>query len=459
MSATIAIIVWFLAATVSLVRPRIGAALIWPAIWLYPNSALYGTLPLNVRFDDLWVVFMFLLAVSYARGRGGGVLFWLAIVWAFSLILGNLAGLFVAKGLVAGGLEWQQIVKSGLKTLIAPMTVYVLTVFLQEERHVLGHLKAMGLAAAAAGILGIAMVHFPAVLSMFFIPGIRVIGFQVVGTLEMVEAGVLVARRAQGAVGTVGLAIILMNAALLALCMAIYYVRHRDRLLFACIGGVCLIGLGYTATRGAIGGLMGAILWGILFTRRRWALVAISLAGAAFLLAQAGLLERIMLRVTGPAGAHETPLLEGLAARFAIWKTFVENFSPIYLLTGMGMATVMRVAKGTAHNSYLGAFVYSGIVGVAVMTATVVRAWTLGRRLRTAADSLSQGLGVYLTMFLVGLLVYGIVAEVFQQNLSMQLLFAGMVLAEKRLAQSLAAQAGEQAPQMVSGQEGYRLAY
>lgn len=454
MTATIAIIVWFLAATVSLVRPRIGAALIWPAIWLYPNAALYGTAPLNVRFDDLWVVFMFLLAVAYARGRGGGTLFWLAVVWAFSLILGNLAGLFVA-----GGLEWQQIVKSGLKTLITPMTVYVLTVFLQEERHVLGHLKAIGLAAAAAGILGIAMVHFPAVLSMFLIPGVRVIGFQVVSSLEMVEAGELVTRRAQGAVGGVGLAMILMSAALLALCMAIYYFRRRDRLLFACIAGVCVIGLGYTATRGAIGGLMGALLWGILFTRRRWALVAVSLAGAAFLLAQAGLLERIMLRVTGPVGVQETPLLEGLAARFAIWKTFVENFSPIYLLTGMGMATVIRTAKATAHNSYLGAFVYSGIVGVAVMTATVVRVWTLGKRLRTAADSLSQGLGVYLTMLLVGMLVYGIVAEVFQHNLLMQLLFAVMVLAEKRLAQSLAAQAGEQAPQMVSGQEGYRLAY
>jgi len=431
MAVTIAIMVWFVAAGVALVRPKWGVALIWPAIWLYPNTALYGTLPLNVRLDDLWMVFMFLLAIFYARGRSGtGPVFWLAMAWAFSLVLGDFAGFFIT-----GGIGWQQVVKGGLKTLYVPMTAYILTVFIREERDVWNHLKAMGLAAAAAAILSIAMVYFPTALRMFLIPSAQVIGFQVYSALELIEAGEIGARRAQGAVGTMTLAAILMSASLLALCMLIYRVRQSGRGFFAVIALVCLVGLGYTATRGAIGGFVGAILWGMLFTRRRGTLIAIGLMGAAILVVQGGVLERVLLRVTGTAGAGETPLMAGLAKRFVIWGAFVDHFSPIYLFTGMGMSSVMHLQKATAHNSYLGAFVYGGMFGVAVMVAIIVRVWKLAKRLRMAADAFSQGLGVYLAMFLVGMMLFGMVVEMFQHAGAMQMLFAATVLADRRLAQ------------------------
>jgi hypothetical protein len=438
-TVTVVIIVWALAAGVALARPKWGAMLIWPAIWLYPNSALYGTLPLNVRFDDLWVVFMFVLALFYAGGCGGtSTLFWLAVAWAASLILGNLAGFFIG-----GGLEWQQIVKNALKLLYVPMTTYVLIVFLQTERDIVNHVKAVGLAAAAAGALGIAMVYFPAALSMFMIHTYKVIGFQVVSQLELVEAGEVIARRAQGAVGTMALAIILLNAAVLALCMVLYQPRGKGRAYFTVIAGVCLVALGYTATRGAIGGLIGALVWGMIFTRRRGLLVAISVVGLVLLLTQGQLLERILLRVTGAPGAQEAPFWQGLADRLGIWKMFAENFSPVYLFTGMGMSTVMRLAKGTAHNSYLGAFVYGGLPGAAIFIGIITRAWSLWRRARLNTDPLCEALAAYLAMFMVGLLVFGMVVEAFQQTTSMQLMFAVMLFVEKRLSQVQAApQAG-----------------
>ena len=105
----------------------------------------------------------------------------------------------------------------------------------------------------------------------------------------------------------------------------------------------------------------------------------------------------------------------------------------------MGMSSVLHIQKATAHNSYLGAFVYGGMFGVAVMAAIIVRVWKLGKRLREAADAFSQGLGVYLAMFLIGMMLFGMVAELFQQTTGMQLVFAGMVLAERRLAQVQAA--------------------
>ncbi|MBM4017305.1 MAG: hypothetical protein FJ288_03100 [Planctomycetes bacterium] len=435
MFITLAIVAWFVAAVAAMLRPKWGAMLIWPAVWLYPNSALYGTLPLNIRFDDLWLVFMFVLAILYAGGRGGtSTLFWLAVAWAFSMILGNFAGFFIS-----GGFAWQQIVKSALKTLYVPMTAYVISVFVQTEKDLVDYMKAMGLAAAAAGVLGIAMVYFPTALSMFLIPGARVIGFQVVTALEMVEAGEIVARRAQGAVGTTSLAVISLSAALLALCMMLNQPRGKGRTYFGLIAGVCLVALGYTATRGAIGGLIGALLWGMIFTRRRWTLVAVSLIGLGLLVFQSELWERVVLRVAGGPGAGLAPFWQGLLNRLKIWEMFVQNFSPVYLFTGMGMTTVFRLAKGTAHNSYLGAFVYGGIFGVALMAAMIARAWTLWRRLRPHVDPLSGALSAYLGMFIVAMLVFGMVAELFQQATAVQLMFAAMVFVERRLAQVQAA--------------------
>ena len=429
MLTSIVVILWFVAAVIALARPKWGAALIWPAIWLYPNSALYGTLPLNVRFDDLWVVFMFLLAVGYARGRGGGgTLLLLAAAWSFSMILGNLTGLFVT-----GGFDWQQVVKSSLKMLYVPMIVYILTAFIRDERDLVGHMKAMGLAATAAGALGIAMLYYPAEFNMFLIPRYQVIGFQVFSAEELVQAAEIVSRRAQGAVGTLYLAMLSMVVGLMMLSMMLYYPRQRLRAYFGVLAGCCMVTLGYTVMRGTIGGLIAAVLWAIVFTRRRAALVAVSLAGVAFLVIQGGLLERVLLRFTGEAGARMAPFMEGLAGRFAIWRMFVENFSPVYLLTGMGMSSVVRMAKGSAHSAYLGAFVYGGILGVVVMVAIVVRAWRIGRQLRMRLDPFSQGCGVFLTMVLIGLLVGGITNEIFQQVGSMQLLFASMVLAQKWL--------------------------
>jgi hypothetical protein len=455
MFVALAIVLWFVAAVVALARPKWGAALIWPAIWLYPNGPLYGTLPLNVRLDDLWVVFMFLLAISFSRGKGGGPLFWLAMAWAVSLILGDFAGFFIT-----GGADWQTIVKAGLKTLHVPMIVYVLNVFIAEERDALNHLKAMAVAGAAASILGIAMVYFPEALKMFLIPSAKVVGFQVVTALEALEEHDVLTRRAQGSLGFMGQATMLMSVGLLCLWMMLYHANRGARLLFAVTLGISVVGLAYTITRNAIGGFMAGVVWGVVFTRRRMPLIGLLVLGALALViqGQGGLLDRIMLRVTGPGGTQATPFMEGLLLRLDIWHRFAANFSPVYLFTGMGMTSVRMVAKSTAHNSYLGAFVYSGLTGAVVLYLILARAVRLGVNLRRyGQDGFSQGLGAWLCSLVVALCLAAFFIELFQQPLKMQVLFAAMVVADKQLARVRAA--AEPRPSLVPEPGGGLLAY
>ena len=90
-------------AGISFIRPRFGLVMIWITSWLYPNTLLSGTLPLNVRFDDLWVVYMFLLSLFVAhRTTGLGIVPWLAMLWMLTNVTGNLAGL-----LMSGGGQWE----------------------------------------------------------------------------------------------------------------------------------------------------------------------------------------------------------------------------------------------------------------------------------------------------------------------------------------------------------------
>jgi hypothetical protein len=430
---TLIIVLLGLSAAGGILRPRVGAVLIWTFTWLYPNTLLYGTLPLNVRFDDLWVVYMFLICLLlYRQAAGLGKLTWLAIAWWLSIFVGNITGL-----LMTGGVAWQTVVKLTSKSLYVPMTTYVLSCLIDSRRSLEGHIKGLIISGVLAGVLGIAMVYFPGPLSAFLVPRY----YRGLEAAEIVEAAAEITRRAQGSVGTVGMAIICSGLAMLTLMLAVYRNRNSLRLFCGVACGVLMVTLGYTATRGAIGGAIAALLWAIVFTRRRGVLISLTVLGAIVLMWQGGLIDRIMLRIVGIPGGPVTPFWQGLAGRFAIFNLFVEKFHPVYLLFGMGMPTVLTLMEATTHNTYLGSLVYSGIFGPLVLVLVIARGIRLGRALlRAAGDPFSQAIGNFLLMLVVAMMTYGVVAENFQQPMPMQIYFAAMIFVEKRLLQVQAEQ-------------------
>jgi hypothetical protein len=430
---TLIIILLGLSAAAGILRPQLGAVLIWTFAWLYPNSLLYDILPLNIRFDDLWVVYMFLVCLFlYRHGTGLGRLTWLAIAWWLSIFLGNMTGL-----LMTGGLAWQDIIKWISKSLYVPMTTYVLSCVLDSPRALEAHLKGLLISGVLAGALGIAMVYVPGTFSAFFISR----SAHGLLPVEMVEAGEQITRRAQGSVGTNALAALSSSLALLALMMAVYQNRTRLRLFCGITCGALMVTLGYTVTRGVIGGVLAALLWAVLFTRRRWVLISLIVLGTIVLMWQGGLIERIMLRIVGQPGSPVAPFWEGLIGRFAILDMFARNFRIVYVFFGMGMPTVGKLMQATTHNTYLGSFVYSGVFGAIVLVLVITRGIRLGRGLlRAADDPFSQAIGSFMLMLVIALMTYGVVAENFQAFSAMQIYFAAMVFVEKRLLQVQAEQ-------------------
>jgi hypothetical protein len=432
-------------ALAALVAPRLGLSVMWFILFLYPTSLLYGLMPLDIRFDDLWVVMVFLLAIFYSGGvRSHRWLLALAIFWWLSIFVGDTAGF-----LITGGTGWEPVLKNAAKSLYVPMTTFAIGALLTAREQLDRHLKWFAIAGAAGGVLAIAMLYFPTELQLFSIPRLAVIGSRFYTGVELTEAAEVTVRRAEGAIGTMQLAQLMMNLTLLSLCMMLYHDRRPMRILFGIVGAVCAVTLAYTATRNAIAGLIVALVWGVAFTRRRWTLVGAVGAGVILLMIQGGVLERVLSRVTGPTAGGESTLAAGFASRLDIWNTFADNFSPIYLFTGMGMTTVGRLAKATAHNSYLGALVYGGLFGATVLALIIFQGFRLGRHLRReAAGSVDYGLGVYMTMAVIAAMVSAVAIESFQLTGPMQILFAAMVFVQIRLMQVRQAQ---ESPLLVRG--------
>lgn len=432
MTVTLAIIAWVLAGIVALARPRFGAVLIWFIAWLYPNTLLYGTMPLNIRFDDLWVVLVFLVCFVFPRARRTtGAALGLSIAWTASIVLGDAVGLFAT-----AGATWETMIKTVAKAFYVPMTTYVLCVLLDRQDHLEKHLRWLGLAGVAAGILGIVMVYFPSELNAFLIPTFHYDTGQT--ALESVmEQEFVTARRAQGAVGTIALACIELNVSLLCLCMMIYHKKHAGRVFFAVTTAGCLVSLAYTTTRSAIGGVLAAVAWGIFFTRRRAALLAIAFAAACAIVYQGGLLERILLRTMGSGmGATGTTLAQSWQTRTEIFSMFIDRISPTYFLLGMGKTGVFAQAQASVHNAYIGAIAYGGLFGAIMLVLVIRQGIILGRRAAAVqSDWMAQALGTYLLMLVIAMMVQGMAGENFQQTLPMQMYFAALVFVEARLAQ------------------------
>lgn len=430
MAAGIAACVFALAGTVALTNPRFGAILIWFFIWMYPNTALYGTLPLNVRFDNLWALLIFLICLfSPQSRRTTSGLVWLSLLWVVSITLGGLAGL-----VSTGGEEWGVVIKDMARALYIPMTTYALYNLLGTEQHLDKYIRWMVLAAALAAILAIAMVHVPGPLNVFLIPKYDV--EHQLTALERIEAAETVSRRAQGSVGTISLAVVMMCMSLLSLSMAVYHEKKALRPYFGIACGVCVVALAYTITRGAIGGFGVAVLCALLFTRRRGTLLTITILGAAVLLAEGSLVEKLMTRLGFLGDAGQSHLAASWETRAWLVEKFIEDFSVSYFLFGMGFVTVHVTTHATVHNTYLGSVVYCGVLGVVTMVLIIRSAALLGiRALKAKDDWLCQALGTYLIMLLISLLVYGVVAELFQTTMAMHLLFASMVFVQCRLEQ------------------------
>ncbi len=188
----IVIAIYILLTLLTLRNPLIGAGTLWIVMWTYPNNLLYGTFPLNVRFDDLYIVITFLSCMAHSRARlTNSPTLLLSFLWLLVVAIGNINGYFYT-----GGRSLPEITKLVLKATYVPMIAAILLMQVISFKNLRFILKCMLIAGATAAILGICTVLFPEIFQIFLFPDEDAYG-TVLNKLELSE---LIERRARGSV-------------------------------------------------------------------------------------------------------------------------------------------------------------------------------------------------------------------------------------------------------------------
>lgn len=90
--------------------------------------------------------------------------------------------------------------------------------------------------------------------------------------------------------------------------------------------------------------------------------------------------------------------------RFYIWEKVLNNYNPLYLFTGYGIRNAYNVFGSTTHNTYLSLFIYSGLIGCAIIFKMILYA----RRLSTKS---TKNVKKFLTAIFIGICAYGLSAD------------------------------------------------
>lgn len=405
-------------ALVTLVRPRWGVFCFWSASWCYPINLLQGLLPLNIRFDDLLLIWCTICVSLLPRPiwRPKSQLLPLLWVWWLAWLLGNLSGW------LTGYDDVSSLIRSLGKAAYIPIMGYLIWRTTHRPRDVELHVWSIIVAGVLAAAIGILSVRSPALVEMWEIPYWKF-------GIATWESGALSTefRRAGGSLGIMYLAFTCMSLALVCTRLLIQPRSIMIGVLAAIAAGINLVGLLYTNTRGCIGGFGIGVLYMLLRQRKRGLVLLCGFAGILFVIVGTDLVQRVSERLSGRVGV----VSEAGDERVAIWRRYmIEMPTPEYFFFGRGWAPEKERVGINAHSSYVGAIAYTGIFGFVVTTVLFVRIWRVGVGTSSvAANSFDAVLGESMRVVVISTLFAGIfVEEIFAHH--MRLVGALAVLCE-----------------------------
>lgn len=407
-------------------NPRWAAYFYFTLSWCYPATLLYGTLPLGVRLSDVYVI---LLALACARIAPKDILqSWavrLAILWFISITLGCIVGSLSLN--LTGVVKNLRIVG---RSLHIPLLTYIVFSVVQSRIEARRMIGAILIAASLASLIGVVQIHAPELTQPWEVPNLKLYARSAEEQADEMEEQ---DRRADVATGGVSLAVIGFSASFLSLRLLTRDPGMMAKVHYAAATALTFAGMWYTVTRGAILGYVVAMLYSITFFGRRLLTIALICVGVMAMVSQTDFMERLDRRIYGESGSADV-LEESAETRFRIWTRMMTRISPHYFLFGRGMIAEYQRLRGTAHSSYVGAIVNTGLFGFIICTCLVVAVWRRGNRLiRSDSDPFMVAVGEGLLMVLIGLLVNGLTAEHFQNAMPLNILFAVFAVVEWRL--------------------------
>ncbi len=371
---------------IALVKPKWGAYLLWVATWGYPLGLLQGLLPFNVRFDDLFLLWVLAcVALLHRKPRTTQLVLLLIVAWSLLRVFSN------GVGLVTGSIELLAIIRHLGKAFYIPAMAFIVWKTTHTYQDVRAHVTAIMIGGVVAGVIGTLEVFAPRLTWMWEIPD-----NQYESALFGVEH-----RRGGGALGPIYFAWTMMVIALLGARLFLRNVGGSLRVIAGIAAVIAVPGLLASKTRAAIGGTVVAITYMLARQRHRTILIIAFLFGGLYVTFGTNLIDQVVGRFERAVEAGDIT-----TGRVEIWQAYLfEQPSIHYLLIGRGWPGELRRVNAAAHSSYIGALAYTGIIGTILLAALFFVMWRrAGTLLRGSTESFDLALAEGLQAALIGTL-------------------------------------------------------
>ena len=406
-----------------LIKPKWGTFIIWLVLFTYPHGFWYYRqyLPLNIGFDDVFCIFLFLMIVIRRNIMGGvrirfGYAFW--VLTAFSIV--------VAIAILNGARDFPEVyrerwIKELLKLGIFWGLFYAILHCIDDERDLKKQFFMFSLAAGAGAFIVILQYTSPYLAIPWTSP-------------EVIEA--------HGALqyqGRAGGAFLHPNAAACVLVCSAILVTTSIRLQKVIISKiivyslvfVLLLGVLVTKSRAGLMALAGSFgLMAFIGKSKRIAWVII-VAGIIVAMRFGNIREAFQERIVQAYDPETGALGENIVYRFEIWKDFFRSATFSIYIFGQGAARAAARNQFTSHSAYVSLVTVYGVGGIIWAITSIVVFFKKARDLMQTVNPMLSMISAGCVWALIALGIYGLSADAISSSFPRYLLFYLVVLVDR----------------------------
>lgn len=406
---------------VMIIRPRIGTFIIWPILFTYPHSwwKYHGFLPLNIGYDDLFCVTLFVLTFVRRNLLDGipirfGYAFWAITGFSLILTIANLSGSTEPDAYV-----FHIYLKEVLKGLVFWCLFYSILHNINDARDLKIQVTMFAVASMLGGLIVIGQYYFPYQFLAWSNP-------------DLIERyGVSSGERATGAFLNSNGAAFVIGCSLVMVATAVKLQKaFWAKVLVYSEMAVLLIAIMLTRSRSgllAVGTAFGLMaLWGNS-KRVAWTMI---LGGFCIAMLAGTIREQYWerFRAVQTATGGWSRNIEG---RFATWQSYLKTATTKVYLLGQGQAQGIRRNGMESHNMYISLLTVYGIGGAiwGLVVWLLFMWYALGAR--NDPDPMVSAVAMGCIFSMAALMVYGLTADAITSNYSRYLLFYLVVLIDR----------------------------
>ena len=379
MVSTLLIFLYLFLALVALVQPKIGLYFFFPIIFTYPSWLLWGKLPLNAGFDDVFLICLFI--GSLVQGFGKVSVKWpVAAAFLFCLlaVMGDLSSI-----VANANLHLSTVWKRGLKNFGLVLLVYSMCATVQTPAQI----KKMIYSLLIGAVFGGFFVIFYSVNKNAYNP-FQVPDWMTESGFKLHEAlGPFITHDTAG--GVLGFAVLIA-----------YFFLRLTKKGIAKLGIFLLFGilfLGLLLSNSRSGWIFAGvpIMLSSLFSKRKLLGIVLLILMGIGVFISIGTFEAFESRLEKTATQWEGADLQSrTAGRYEVWKENLSNPKVHWLFFGEGFA----VEKTHPHSNYIAMLKNTGCIGILfwlIYYGKIYRRASLLKKYDPAPDMLAINSGIF----------------------------------------------------------------